>query len=90
MGAAHPVRAQRTFFELPTVKTAGIAAFCLFLGLAIGNGIQTSEAMTGQAQWFRGWCGRQVQSTVRRHEALDRQVFGFTAEDVAGPAPKKD
>ncbi len=80
--------ARHRFFEKPTVKTFGIAAFCLFLGLALGNGIQTSEAMTGQAQWFRGWCERKVSARLADHEKLDRRTFGFSASDLQ-PAPKR-
>lgn len=79
----------RTFFERPTIKTLGIAGFCLMLGLALGNGLQTAEALEGQGQWYRGWCGARVKATTVKHESMERQVFGFTAKEVIEPAAKK-
>jgi hypothetical protein len=69
------------FFQSPVVKAAGVAGAMFFLGLAIGNGWQTREALQGQGRWYRGWCGQQVHKTLFEHEREDHILYG-------APSPK--
>jgi hypothetical protein len=51
----------------------GFIGLAFFVGLAAGNGWATHRALDGEAQWFRGWCGQQVQSHVQLQKNLDNQ-----------------
>lgn len=57
----------KPFFERPTVKNLAITAMAFLLGLAVGNGWATHEAMQGQAAWWQGKVRREV-ATARRQE----------------------
>ncbi len=57
------------------------------VGFAAGNYHATMNALDGEAQWFRGWCGQQVQKTDQHHLQEDRDTFGFTPEDLKAPLP---
>lgn len=70
------------FFERPKVKNLAIVAFVFLLGLAIGNGYQTTAAMAGQAKWLHDQCGQVLKKNVLHHIQEDRDTFGFTPEDL--------
>lgn len=74
------------FFDRPTVKQLGITGFVFLVGLALGNGYRTTDAMAGQAAWLHEQCGQtiksKVQATVRAHLKEDRDTFGFAPEDI--------
>lgn len=76
------------FFDRPTTKQVGVVGAALVIGLAIGNGYRTTDAMADQARWLHDWCGQQVKKTVVKHQAEDVATFGFTPEDLQAPLPK--
>jgi len=81
VGADHPEECQSWhFFDKPNVKQLGIVAFFFLLGLALGNGYETTTAMAGQSQWLHSWCGQQVKQTIITHEKSDIAAFGYTPD----------
>ena len=58
------------FFERPTVKNFAITVFAFMLGLALGNGHKTGEALQGQRDWYKKvYCPQAI-------EKHDRLVHG--------------
>lgn len=62
------------FFERPSVKQVGVSAFCLFVGLAIGNAHHTADVVAGSEAWWRGKVVREVKA-ARRDEYGDAMEF---------------
>ena len=51
-----------SYLDRPTVKQLGVTAFVFLVGLAIGNGYRTTEALQGSARWW--------EQQVKAHEHL--------------------
>lgn len=64
------------FFARPSIKALGITGAVFFLGLALGNGYRTQDALRGQSQWYRQWCGQQVERKLEQHEMHDALIYG--------------
>ncbi len=79
VGEDHPHGFCRSFFEKPTVKHLGVVGFALMLGMAIGNGWATHNALQGQAAWLHEWCGKQVKTRIIQHQERDLALYGVTA-----------
>lgn len=61
-----------SLFDRPAVRASGFAALAFFVGLALGNGYKTGEALRGEAQWYRDWCGHKL----AEHQEKDYEKYG--------------
>ncbi len=68
---------QPGFFERPSVKQAGVVIAALFLGMAIGNGWATQDALKGEGAWWQRYCHQQVQQQLQNHKQADVAKYGY-------------